>query len=399
MQYVPLSSVCEINPRFPKQSRPGAHTEVTFVPMSAVDEQFAEISIPESRRYVDVATGFTCFRNDDVLFAKITPCMENGKAAIARNLKNGLGFGSTEFHVLRTGPEVIPEWIYYYIRQPDFRKRAKRNFRGAAGQQRVPADFLAREVIPLPAVTQQRRIVDILSRAEGIIRLQHRAAEKAHEIIPALFLDMFGDPAMNPKGWALTTLGATIADFRYGTSVKSAKDGYPVLRIPNVIGDAIDLDDIKYVPLDNREFERLRLIEDDILFVRTNGNPDYVGRCAVVTLQQFKNTGFDPERFAFASYLIRGRPNPEIVNAGYLANYLRTAFGRRELLKRARTSAGQYNINIDGLSSVVVMLPPLQLQQTFTDRTNDVRGVLAQRDASRRNGEGLFQALLARSFA
>src|SRR5690606_38553705 len=97
-----------------------ADTEVSFVPMAAVDEVFGRITEAEVRRYRDVRRGFTPFVNGDILFAKITPSMENGKAAIASDLVNGIGFGSTEFHVLRPGPLVLPEWIFALIRRPDF---------------------------------------------------------------------------------------------------------------------------------------------------------------------------------------------------------------------------------------------------------------------------------------
>jgi len=86
--------------------------------------------------------------------------------------------------------------------------------------------------IPLPTIPEQRRIVDILSRAEGIVRLRREAQKKAAEIIPALFIDMFGDPATNPKGWKELPLGNVIEEFRYGTSQKSGSTGYPTLRIP-----------------------------------------------------------------------------------------------------------------------------------------------------------------------
>lgn len=90
------------------------------------------------------------FEENDVLFAKITFCMENGKAVVARGLINGFGFGFTEFHVLRPTNRVLPEWIYYFVRREAFRQEAKTKFRGAVGQQRVPQDFLETHLIPVP---------------------------------------------------------------------------------------------------------------------------------------------------------------------------------------------------------------------------------------------------------
>lgn len=96
-----LTDVCELNPRLAADERPDDDLDVTFVPMAAVDEHRGVIAKPEIRKYREVAKGYTAFSEGDVLFAKVRPCMENGKAAVARNLVNGLGFGSSKFHVLK----------------------------------------------------------------------------------------------------------------------------------------------------------------------------------------------------------------------------------------------------------------------------------------------------------
>jgi len=88
--------------------------------MSSVDDLLGVIKTIEMRPYAEVAKGYTYFEENDVIFAKITPCMQNGKHAIARGLVDGFGFGSTEFHVLRPGNEILPEWIHFFIRQPFF---------------------------------------------------------------------------------------------------------------------------------------------------------------------------------------------------------------------------------------------------------------------------------------
>ena len=158
---VPLGETCTVNPRAARHAVPD-DTLVTFVPMAAVDSRTGTISVREQRRLAEVANGFTAFEEGDVLFAKITPCMQNGKAAIARRLTNGIGRGSTEFYVLRPGPRILGEYIWHFVRQPRFREAAKRSFTGTAGQQRVPKSFMENASIPLPPLHEQRRIVDIL---------------------------------------------------------------------------------------------------------------------------------------------------------------------------------------------------------------------------------------------
>jgi type I restriction enzyme S subunit len=148
--------VCEINPRKPRIERE-ADVPTSFVPMAAVDEVTGSITAMETRPYEEVESGYRYFEEGDVLFAKITPSMQNGKAAIARNLIDDFGLGSTEFHVLRPESDILPEWIYHYIRRTKFRNEAMQRFRGAAGQQRVPKDFLENHVIPVPYPEEPER--------------------------------------------------------------------------------------------------------------------------------------------------------------------------------------------------------------------------------------------------
>jgi type I restriction enzyme S subunit len=130
--------------------------------MSAVDELAGTIPLLAERPYGEVKKGYTCFQEGDVLFAKITPCMQNGKSAIARGLVDRLGFGSTEFHVLRPSAGVTSEWIHLWLRQQHILEDAARHFTGAVGQQRVPADYLALLNIPLPPLSEQHRIAEYL---------------------------------------------------------------------------------------------------------------------------------------------------------------------------------------------------------------------------------------------
>lgn len=176
-----LSRICEINPAKPSSDALKPNDPVTFVPMPSVDADAGAITSPHERRFSDVRRGFTAFRNRDVIMAKITPCMENGKAAVASGLKNGLGFGSTEFHVLRSNGAVLPEFVYYFIRQESFRRAAESEMTGSVGQKRVPAEFLRRAEVPLPPLPEQERIVEKLSEllARGSAARERLAAAPA----------------------------------------------------------------------------------------------------------------------------------------------------------------------------------------------------------------------------
>jgi len=178
---VKLPEVCQLNPGKPDASRVTGDTQVTFVPMAAVDAELGQITKPILRAYTEVSKGFTAFQENDVIMAKITPCMENGKAAIARGLSNGIGFGSTEFHVLRHNRAILPEYLFYFIRQDSFRGSAEASMTGSVGQKRVPLDFLRDTVLPLPPTNEQLRIVAKLEKLlSGVAAAQARLATIPH---------------------------------------------------------------------------------------------------------------------------------------------------------------------------------------------------------------------------
>ena len=176
-----ISQVAEVNPSRQGWDPPSSSDMVSFVPMRAVDDLTGTILWPETSKYEDVKSGYKWFVDGDVIFARITPCMQNGKAAIARDLVNGVGFGSTEFIVIRPGPEVSSEWIHAIVRLRGFRKEATEHFKGTAGQQRVPPDFVKRKVVPVPPIPEQRRIVAYLDDLQAKVDAvkQHQAATTA----------------------------------------------------------------------------------------------------------------------------------------------------------------------------------------------------------------------------
>ena len=157
-----LTEVVRINPRNVDFALDDSD-EVTFLPMAGVEAETGRINITERRTWKTVKKGYTKFQENDVLVAKITPCMENGKACIARHLHGAAGAGSTEFHVFRPDTKIIePEWLYLFLNQQRIRSAAKRQMGGAVGQQRVPASFYESLVLPLPDIEKQRELLESL---------------------------------------------------------------------------------------------------------------------------------------------------------------------------------------------------------------------------------------------
>lgn len=176
---VPLEQVAWINPT---ERRIAVHPDdpVSFVPMEAVSEESGATVKRMEKPCREVAKGYTRFENGDVIWAKITPCMQNGKCAIGKGLVNGLGFGSTEFHVVRTKDqgELLPEFVWVLLRLDAVRKCAQRYFIGSAGQQRVPASFLSDLRIPLPPLDAQRGIADMVAQKRAEVARERQAAAK-----------------------------------------------------------------------------------------------------------------------------------------------------------------------------------------------------------------------------
>lgn len=191
---VKIGDIATLNPRLDAQNVPD-DALVTFVPMSAVEAGSGGIDVSSSRYFREVRKGYTPFREGDVLFAKITPCMENGKMAVVPALSGGLAFGSTEFHVLRPSAGVEAKYLYYFVSAQQFRSEAEHNMTGAVGQRRVPTSYLAECQCPVPPLNEQRRIVakleELLSELDAGIESLKTAREQLKVYRQALLKHAF----------------------------------------------------------------------------------------------------------------------------------------------------------------------------------------------------------------
>lgn len=396
LRTVPLGEVCEINPRLPKAHGLQDDSEIGFVPMAAVDEVTGTIGQRLTRRFAEVRKGYTPFAEDDVLFAKITPCMENGKVAIARDLPGGRGFGSTEFHVLRAGEAVLPEWVYYFVRQQRFRNAAGRSFTGTAGQQRVPAAHMAGAAIPVPELAHQRRMVEALSCADSLVRLRRRARGVTELMAQAFLIDMFGDPAHNPKAWPVVTLGELLEGIDSGKSPRcldrpKAEDEWGVLRLSALKNALYDESDHKTLPDGEQPDTRSEVRAGDLLISRKN-TPELVGTPAYV----WETRG----RILLPDLIFRLRLRPDAgLHPLYLWALLRAPATRRRLrLMASGTAASMPNISKERLRTLPVMVPAADLQEAFAQRMAALRAISQQQDAALAHAKTTFEALLAHAF-
>ena len=175
-----LSDVCTVNPKKIDTRDLPDKLEVSFFPMPALSEIYGEITEPQTRLLKEVRSGFTNFSEGDVVFAKITPCMENGKSAVIGKLVNDIGYGTTEFFVLRCSDRLYNRFLYHLVRDKSFRDKAKAVMAGAVGQQRVPKRYLETYKLNLPKVNEQREIGRIL---DGSFAKEQQSKEAAEAVL------------------------------------------------------------------------------------------------------------------------------------------------------------------------------------------------------------------------
>ena len=383
-RWVRLGEVCELNPRRPPDIARADDAPTPFVPMQAVDGRMGAICLAELRPFAQVRKGYTYFAEGDVLFAKITPCMQNGKHAIARHLVGGFGFGTTEFHVLRPGPVISSVWIHFFVRQPEVLQEAKAYFTGAVGQQRVPESYLADLEIPLPPVEEQKRIAAILNEQMGAVERARAAAEaqlEAAKALPAAYLRaVFSSP--EAQEWPVLPIGTlgdptrgdTVQTGPFGAQLPSAEfssTGVPVLNIGNVQWGYLDLSRLDHVtPQKAAALERYTVREGDLLFTRSGT----IGRCCIVPTPC--------NGWLISYHLLRVAFDCCKVSPDFAAAALRGSEGVQAQLRLiAGRGATRDGVNSTILAELRIPVPPLPEQQRVAVK---LKGQIASVDYLRR---------------
>lgn len=386
---IALGEVAEINPQIPRAAVDDPGMEVSFVGMSGVSEVTASVLEHDVRTVAECRKGYTAFQRGDVLVAKITPCFENGKIVMA-DIPHAFGFGSTEFHVIRPRPDKLdPRFLLHFLRVPFFRVQGERRMTGSAGQRRVPANFLSTFDIPLPPLLLQRRIAEVLDKAEALRAKRRAALAQLDSLTQSLFLDLFGDPAKNPKGFKIGRIGDLLESASYGTSEKSGPHGeYAVLRMNNITRSGeMDFADLKFMDLEDGQHDRYLARDGDVLFNRTN-SAELVGKTGIIR-------GTKP--MAYAGYLIRLRVNaandPE-----FLWGFLNSKYSKLMLRGMCKSIIGMANINATEIQAMKIPLPPLDLQHEFARRVTAVEKLKTAQRAALAELDALFASLQHRAF-
>lgn len=259
---------------------------------------------------------------------------------------------------------------------------------------RADMDFVMGLEFPLRSLEEQRRIVDLLSRAEGIVRLRREAQKKAAEIIPALFLDMFGDPAANPKGFATARL-AEIADVVSGITKGRKLNGkttrsVPYLRVANVQAGFLNLSEIKEIDASESEIESLALQPGDILLTE-GGDFDKLGRGA-----QWRG---ELSTCIHQNHVFGVRLKAGVAEPDYFEAFLQTVAAKNYFLSVAKRTTNLASINMTQLKNLPVVLPPIDAQRQFSNRVMFAHSIIGLQATGLAKAQATFTVILGRVFS
>ncbi|TXJ35456.1 restriction endonuclease subunit S [Brachyspira aalborgi] len=254
-----IGEICQINPK----NEINDELEVSFIPMNLILDKFQNKFSYEIRKWKNIKKGYTHFKNNCIALAKITPCFENGKCVILKDLKNGYGAGTTELIILLPNLEkVIVEYIFYFLNTQYFQEQGKRNFKGTAGQLRISYNFVSDFPIPLPPIEEQKRIVNKLNQLMPLIEEYEEKENKLNELdkkFPERLKKSILKEAFDGKlikSYNKKTLEEICI---YSTSniaikdIKNKKGNYPVYGASGIIG---------YVDFYSKEKECVAVVKD-----------------------------------------------------------------------------------------------------------------------------------------
>ncbi len=395
-----------------KATLPAGWQERTLGELCSVRRELVEPSLAGTKRYVglehidpgvpqlrrwgsgrDVRSTKSRFYPGDVLYGKLRPYLD--KAALAE----WDGVCSTDILTLQPDKEnADPQYISFLLHASAFLTHAVATISGV-NHPRTSWTDIAQFRHAVPPLPEQRAIAVVLARIQAAVQVQEKIVVALKELKTATMAKLFregqrGEPLKQteigeiPQSWEVVSLGSTCTLINYGTSIRCSveKMGRAVLRIPNVIRGGIDAADLKWAELPDREASKVTLEPGDVLFVRTNGNKEYLGRCAVYEGK--------PADALFASYLIRVRLDQDRLLPAFAQAYLSSG-GRAQITAKAHAASdGKYNIDTGVLKKALVPRPSLEAQEALVKTLRAVDGRLEAARQRVHQARLLFSAML-----
>lgn len=355
--------------------------KVSFVPMRDLGIDSKYLNLEEERELSAVSSSYTYFADNDVLLAKITPCFENGKLGIASGLTNGIGFGSSEFIVLRSKETVVPAYLYYFLSQPSFRLAGQAIMTGAVGHRRVPNDYIENTEIPLPSISEQKRLVAILDEAFADIEQVRAKTEQnlknARELFESYLQQVF---SQRGEGWVEKTLG-DVCKFENGDRGKNypsrsnfVESGFAFINAGHIDDGIVDFSKMNYITEKNYDLlSRGKIKKGDILFCLRGS----LGKFAVIE---------DGTQGAIASSLVIVRPHSDL-SVSFLLHYLRSGLCK-SMIEKYAGGAAQPNLGAKDLAKFSISVPPAAQQLQTSDKLDSLMAAVE-------NLESVYSAKLA----
>lgn len=321
----------------------------------------------------------------DILF-----CLRGSLGKFALVDSDMKGAIASSLVIIRVNEKIHIDYLKHYLGS-FLCEREIQFYENGAAQPNLSATDLKTFQLPLPPLDEQKRIAAILDKADSIRQKRKQAIDLADEFLRSVFLDMFGDPVTNPKGFLSGTIRDIVSTVNYGTSGKASEtDGeFPILRMGNITyKGGWDLSVLKYIDLDDKEQGKFLAQKNDLLFNRTNSK-ELVGKTAVFN---------ESKAMAIAGYLIRVRTN-ELGNPWYISGYLNSSHGKQTLLNMCKSIVGMANINAQELQDIKILQPPIELQNKYESIVKEVNEQMSRHHDSRSELQSLFNALSQKAFS
>jgi type I restriction enzyme S subunit len=341
----------------------------------------------------EVPRGRAILEAGDILFNNTNSDDLVGKCAFVP-MKMTAGFSNHITRVVIDPQQAEPAFIVYVLQRMwatgFFRRIATR----WVNQSAVNTKALAELSVPVPPLDEQRRIVDILDRAAGIRRLRGQAQDTVRQLIPALFVKLFGDPATNPMGWPVLQLGNILADGPQNGLYRPATDygrGTRILRIDSFYdGLVTDLEKLRRLEIDSTTVNKYRLRPGDIVINRVNSRP-YLGKSAIIPPMV--------ESVVFESNMMRITLDDTMAIPEYVIAFLQLKHARVALIANAKDAINQSSINQQDVTSLMVPIPPLPFQKQFSDRVQGLSHIIVRQAEATGRDEIVAASLATRLLA
>ena len=393
--------VYSVNPSY------SAEGEVSYIGMGELSEELPYPNLNGTRE-VDDNSG-KLFKENDVIFPRITPCTENGKRAIITELPTEVGIGSTEFIVLSSDKEkMLPWYLFYLVNSYTVRDYAISRMRGSTGRQRVPYSVFRNELdVPLPPKSEQEKIASVLYNVDQAIQKTEEIIEQTQRVKKGLMQDLFteGDASKMerrdirigpkehkvPEAWQVKELGDLI-EIQSGNSFKSKNyvdEGIPLIRISNIQKGYLDLEDLEHLPEEHKEENNSYLLEkDDIVLVMTR---PIIG-------SGIKASRIDDDEYLLNQRMVKIESEDEskLLN-NFLYHYLFSEVFIHQVKISVRATH-QPNLSKNDLKSFKIPLPPIDKQKEILNSLNSVNNRISHNKKLKKELEsvkkGLMQDLL-----